>query len=207
MCVCVYAGPFNQWDRAAYYSPLMRYGTWKIYDQIHHNFLLANYAVQDAVDTDDGSSRLNTFKNFLVYGENGLKSDYSSHDNHHFENIYAFARTLYCVTAPNTDPMTQDLFYGNTAVMVEDNGLGCGDHGNSVKCGTVPDQPGAPFFWDNTLYTPSGNASNVTTCGKSLLYWQSRKRNGSAVFNGTKVHPYPTQGRVVVEWARDIFGM
>ena len=200
-------GPFNQWDRAAYYSPLMRYGTWKIYDEIHHNFLLANYAVQDAVDTDDGSSRLNTFQNFLVYGDNGLKSDYGSHDNHHYENIYAFARTLYCVSSPNTDPLTQDLFHHNTAVMVADNGLGCGDHGDSVKCGTVPDQPGAPFLWGNTLYTPSGNASNVSTCGKSLAYWQSRTRNGSRVFNSTTVHPYPTQGDEIVRWARDMFGM
>ena len=101
-------------------------------------------------------------------------------------------------SAPNKDPLTQDLFYNNTALMVDDDGIDCG----TKQCATMPDSPGAPFFWGNTLFTPSGNASNVTTCGKSLAYWQSRVRNGSVVFNTTTVHSYPKLGREVIDWAK-----
>ncbi len=28
--------------------------------------------------------------NFLVYGGNGMKTDFGGHDNHHFNNLYAY---------------------------------------------------------------------------------------------------------------------
>ena len=91
--------------------------------------------------------------------------------------------------------------------MVQDDGVGCGAYGNSTACETVPGTPGAPFFFGNTLYTPSGLASNVSSCGKTLPYWQRQNRNGSQVWNTTTVRKYPPRARVAVDWARDLFGM
>merc|ERR1712107_115592 len=60
--------------------------------EIHHNFLLDNYSPQEGVDNDDGSAYYNTHDNFMVYGGQGLKSDFGGHDNHHTNNIYAYVK-------------------------------------------------------------------------------------------------------------------
>merc|ERR1712190_517932 len=86
-------GPFNSWDRQPYLTSV-RTGepsmimAWR---EIHHNFFIDNYSPQENVDNDDGSAYYKTHHNFLVYGSNGLKSDFGGHDNHHFQNVYAYA--------------------------------------------------------------------------------------------------------------------
>lgn len=57
--------------------------------------MLANYNSQEAIDNDDGSSFYKTHHNFFVYGEAGLKSDFGGHDNHHENNIYAYAGSAF----------------------------------------------------------------------------------------------------------------
>ena len=85
-------GPYNSWDRVPYITNL-RYGRPSIVPadrQIHHNFVIANYNSEGAIDTDDGSAYYRTHHNFFAYGANGLKSDFGGHDNHHVRNIYAY---------------------------------------------------------------------------------------------------------------------
>lgn len=52
--------------------------------------MIANYNAQEAIDNDDGSAYYNTHDNFLVYSGNGMKSDFSGHDNHAHNNIYGY---------------------------------------------------------------------------------------------------------------------
>merc|ERR1712222_135668 len=78
---------------------------------IHHNFLIDNYSPQEGVDNDDGSQYYHTHDNFMVYGRQGLKSDFGGHDNHHFNNIYAGVGRALSVTG--TLPEHQDKFYSN----------------------------------------------------------------------------------------------
>eukprot|EP01047_Picozoa_sp_COSAG01_P044279 COSAG01_NODE_3990_length_5458_cov_2.452323_3_plen_149_part_00 len=55
----------------------------------HHNFILGTYSTQEAFDTDDGSSYYAMSSNFLVYGSNGLKSDFGGHTHSSIGDIYA----------------------------------------------------------------------------------------------------------------------
>ena len=43
-----------------------------------------------AFDTDDGSSYYAMYKNFMVYGSNGLKSDFGGHHHSSINDIYAY---------------------------------------------------------------------------------------------------------------------
>jgi len=65
--------------------------------QIHHNFMLANYNSQEAIDNDDGSSFYHTYSNFFVYGDAGLKSDFGGHDNHHDSNVCVMHNITECI--------------------------------------------------------------------------------------------------------------
>lgn len=71
-------GPFNSWDRQPYLTTV-RTGepsmtmAWR---ELHHNFFIDNYSPQENVDNDDGSEYYHTHDNFLVYGNNGEKTDF-----------------------------------------------------------------------------------------------------------------------------------
>ena len=62
--------------------------------------MIGNYNVIQVVDNDDGIRKLlliiNTCNNFLAYSQNGLKSDLVGHDNHHYNNIYAYLSKSSC---------------------------------------------------------------------------------------------------------------
>merc|ERR1719515_497455 len=85
-------GPFNSWDRQPFLTTV-RIGkpsmimAWR---ELHHNFFIDNYSPQENVDNDDGSCFYKTHDNFMVYGGNGMKSDFGGHDNYHHDNIYAY---------------------------------------------------------------------------------------------------------------------
>ena len=53
-------GPFNSWDRVPYITNIglhaPKASVFPQFRQIHHNFMLANYNSQEAIDNDDGSS-------------------------------------------------------------------------------------------------------------------------------------------------------
>merc|ERR1711904_15047 len=110
-------GPFNSWDRQPYLTTV-RTGEPSMTMQwrdIHHNFFIDNYSPQENVDNDDGSGYYHTRDNFLVYGGNGLKTDFGGHDNQHFRNIYAYAGKGLSVT--NTLEGHEDYFYENKVVL------------------------------------------------------------------------------------------
>merc|ERR1712070_412814 len=122
-------GPFNSWDRQPYLTTV-RTGEPSMFMQwrdIHHNFFIDNYSPQENVDNDDGSGYYHTHDNFLVYGGNGMKTDYGGHDNHHYNNIYAYAGRALGVTG--TLEGHEDYFYGNKVVLTGTNigGAQCND--------------------------------------------------------------------------------
>eukprot|EP00966_Prymnesium_polylepis_P019703 454151-Prymnesium_polylepis.1 len=88
-------GPINLWDRVPYITTL-RSGRPSIIPatrRFHHNFIIANYHAQEAIDTDDGSSYLTVDHNLLAYGANGLKAVFGGHDLVHASNLYLFVGT------------------------------------------------------------------------------------------------------------------
>ena len=67
----------DQWDRAPYITTIGLHApkpsVFPAFRNIHHNFMLANYNSQEAIDNDDGSSFYHTHHNLFVYGDAGLK--------------------------------------------------------------------------------------------------------------------------------------
>jgi hypothetical protein len=78
-------GPVNFWDRVPYLHDLGQagggFGSTRTLDRVvDKNFVLATYASQAPLDTDDGASHIVSRDNVFVYGYLGLKSDFGGHD-------------------------------------------------------------------------------------------------------------------------------
>jgi hypothetical protein len=172
-------GPFNSWDRQPFLTTV-RLGKpdmvmqWR---EIHHNFFVDNYSPQENVDNDDGSCFYHTHDNFLVYGGNGMKNDFGGHDNHHYDNIYAYAGHALGVT--NTLEGHEDYFYNNKAVLT----------GSSV--GGPQCKAPATVMYNNSYFTPTGS---ISECGGPM------KEKDSTVAS------MPADN-TIIGWAKDKLGM
>merc|ERR1712166_856893 len=112
-------GPFNSWDRQPYLTTV-RTGEPSMFMQwrdIHHNFFMDNYSPQENVDNDDGSGYYHTHDNFLVYGGQGMKNDFGGHDNHHYDNVYAYVGGAIALFDAPMLSGHEDLYFGNKVVM------------------------------------------------------------------------------------------
>ena len=101
--------------------------------EIHHNFFIDNYSPQEDVDNDDGSAYFKTHDNFLVYGGNGMKNDFGGHDNHHYNNVYAYVGQGLGVCSQQ--PGHEDYYFNNTAVITGSNVGGFACDGSAKTCG------------------------------------------------------------------------
>eukprot|EP00005_Dracoamoeba_jomungandri_P000463 CAMPEP_0174252392 /NCGR_PEP_ID=MMETSP0439-20130205/1880_1 /TAXON_ID=0 /ORGANISM="Stereomyxa ramosa, Strain Chinc5" /LENGTH=754 /DNA_ID=CAMNT_0015332915 /DNA_START=107 /DNA_END=2368 /DNA_ORIENTATION=+ len=155
-------GPFNSWDRQVYVTKV-RNGTASVvkeWDYISRNFIIANYNGQEAVDNDDGSCYYKTHDNFFAYSGNGMKSDFGGHDNHHFNNFYAFCGRGFGIDSQY--PGHNDYFYNNSVVMTGD-----GNYGDGQTCSG----PSKTIVHDNKIFSPK---AEITECGSSLADWQAK---------------------------------
>ncbi|KAJ1447220.1 pectin lyase fold/virulence factor [Pelagophyceae sp. CCMP2097] len=180
-------GPFNSWDREPYLTS-QRTGKPSMVMQwrkIRQNFFIDNYSPQENVDNDDGSAYYKTFKNFLVYGNNGMKNDYGGHDNEHFENVYAFPQSVIGVS--DTLKGHEDKFFRNKCVLTS-NDVG------KPQCGE-------PFtkMYSNEYFTKDGT---VNECGHSLQDLQKKKPDHEV--NST-VDKFPSD-ETILKWAKDAIG-
>ena len=172
-------GPFNSWDRQVFVTKV-RNGTAqpdKAYDNIYGNFIIANYNSQEAIDNDDGSNYYNTHDNFFAYSGNGMKNDFDGHDNHHYNNIYAYVGNGFGIVGQL--PGHEDMFYNNMVILTRD-----GDYGHGTCSG-----PGMTVVHDNKVYTPTGK---VTECGMSLSDWQAKGND-----HGTTAGVWPSDDMLV----------
>ena len=193
-------GPFNSWDRNMY---LVRQpndsgaaSTTPLFNQMHHNMLVANWQAQEAIDTDDGSAYLNATENFLVYGNYGQKTDFAGHDNYQSRNIYAYISPVCYVDLGGgevSSPAHRNLHSHNVCVqpVPSDATYAAFDCRNaSAGC---PDNECRPVTGNNTVYNPTGNTS---VCGMPLQEWQAL---GHDV--GTKVVQGLPSDEELIGWA------
>jgi hypothetical protein len=176
-------GPFNSWDRQPYLTTV-RTGepsmtmAWR---ELHHNFFIDNYSPQENVDNDDGSEYYHTHENFLVYGNNGEKTDFGGHDNHHFGNIYAYAGKALAVTG--TLEGHESYFYGNKVVLT---GYDIG----SPQCSAPQTQ-----MHDNQYFS---NNQSLTMCKTT---WADAQSEG--MDKGSTVSAIPTD-ETILGWATEL---
>jgi len=179
-------GPFNSWDRQPFLTTV-RDGTpsmFMAWREIHHNFFIDNYSPQEGVDNDDGSAYYHTHDNFLVYGHQGMKNDFGGHDNHHFNNIYAYIGRAMGVTG--TLEGHEDYFYGNKVVLTNN------------QVGGVQCKNAKTVLKDNSYFTPDGT---LTECGGNLSQAQAK---GFDV--GSTVAMTPSDDDIL-GWASDLLGI
>merc|ERR1712070_1067767 len=176
-------GPFNSWDRQPYLTTV-RTGEPSMTMQwrdIHHNFFIDNYSPQENVDNDDGSGYYHTHDNLLVYGGNGMKTDFGGHDNHHYGNIYAYSGKGLSVTG--TLEGHEDYFYENKVVLTS-NTVG------RPQCADPKTQ-----MHDNQYFQSD---KNVTLCGVDLAEAQSQGMD-----KGSTVSAIPSDD-VILGWASEL---
>ena len=140
----------------------------------HHNFILGTYSTQEAFDTDDGSSYYAMYSNFLVYGSNGLKSDFGGHDHSSVGDIYAYIANCF----GNGFKLK---FVNNTCILnYQPDATHVG--GYSSDCGLAPGME----VHGNTVAPPGGS---LLACGTFLNDWVAAGHD-----KGTKS----------VQWPRDV---
>ena len=179
-------GPWNSWSRVPYITDI-RTGKPSIIPEvkkIHHNFILATYFSQQAIDTDDGSAYIEVFDNFFAYGDNGLKSDFGGHDNYWHDNVLAYVGNCYHMWSFKG---FNDRFYGNDCVYRQGYGSDCG-----VAAG-----PGWEVH-DNHVYGQSGS---LDVCGTSLQKWVAAGHD-----KGSSVSKWPTDSALVA-MGKKVLGM
>ena len=186
-------GPFNSWDRQVYVTKVCD-GTpspEKDWDYIISNFMIANYDSVVGVDNDDGSAYYKTHGNFVAYSSThpsfgGMKNDFGGHDNHHYNNIYAYVISGFGINSQLEGH--EDYFYNNTVVMTRD-----GDYGSGTCDGA-----GKTVVHDNRIYSPTGK---ITECKMSLAEWQA-KGNDPGTTAGT--WPDDSDLEAMVRWLLNI---
>ena len=150
--------------------------------EIHHNFFIDNYSPQEDVDNDDGSAYYHTHDNFLVYGGQGMKNDFGGHDNHHYNNIYAYVGRGLGVCSQQAGH--EDYYYGNRAVITG------GEVGAFTCTGT-----GKTVVHDNKYFTSAGT---ISECGMDLPKWQAKGGDSNST-----VAAFPSD-TTIIDWAKEL---
>ena len=129
---------------------------------------------------DDGSAYYHTHDNFLVYGAQGMKNDFGGHDNHHYNNVYAYVGQGLGVCSQQAGH--EDYYYNNTAVITGSNvgGFACSGDAKTV-------------VHDNRYFTPSGS---ITECHVDLKAWQAQGNDA-----GSTVAALPSD-ETIIGWAK-----
>ena len=189
-------GPWNSWDRVPYITNL-RTGKPSIVPadrHIHHNFIIANYNSEGAIDTDDGSAYYQTEDNFFAYGANGLKSDFGGHDNYHRRNIYAYAGACFGAPMPwRYFHGLNDEFTNNTCITLGP-GYGTGPYSSTCNLDRSVNVS------HNAIYTQTGDAK---VCGTDWNTWFGSNYTGEDV--GSTIAKWPTDS-VLVGMAEALLG-
>ena len=187
-------GTYNSWDRQPFLtttltgkpSPFMKYR------ELSLNFLINNYHMEMAIDTDDGTSYMRAHHNFLVGGEWALKSDQGGHSNWQWENLNAYA------TGPAVNlftpqlPGMEDRYFNNTLIQ----------RNNLAKYGVVGSPIAARLpvvcplitVTNTRVFTESGNVSGCLG-GPSITETASNT-----------VQKLPADDDVIT-WAKDLLEM
>ena len=174
-----YRQPFLTTVRDGTPSMLMQ---WR---EIHHNFFIDNYSPQEDVDNDDGSCYYHTHDNFFVYGGQGMKNDFGGHDNHHYNNVYAYVGRGLGVCSQLDGH--EDYYYNNKLVTT-------GTDVGSFTCSGA----GKTVVYGNEYFTSTGD---ITECKMTLEKWQSQGQDKNST-----VSKIPSD-ETVIGFGRDVLGM
>ena len=189
-------GVINVWDRQPYLTDVRgELSTNPASTDVHHNFLVANYLADMAIDTDDGASYYRLHDNVHLFG--GHKSDFAGHDKRSYNSLYAFAKVYYpvCLALYSTPlPGHSEAYYNNTCILPRSLPLVYG-----FANGCVPGDPSLLHveMHGNTIYAYNTSAV-FFSCGSvhyGLQEWQALGYD-----SGTEVREGPPSTGQIVDW-------
>jgi len=164
-------GAFNSWDRLPYITTV-RNGTPSTIpavNNVHHNFIVANYAADGGcLDNDDGSSYYHIHHNFCLYG--GHKSDFDGHSkiSSHNLHIYPSVYSSTCVgeLQASVPAGYAEGYQNNICVLPAASSMYMGVNINGVSCdgsnASIAAFQAGFRAANNTVYVPGGVAT--VTC-------------------------------------------
>ena len=211
-------GPFNSWDRQPFVTKVRDGETASLvpaYNEISHNFIIANYYCSAPLDHDDGSSYYYDHHNVLVYG--GYKNNIG-HSKRAENNLFiypgdafpkppqqtlfgGFVKRPYCLFSNGNSlgalPSGWDEYYTNNTCVFD---------GNSIydlgSCKYTQLSLSSPFTANNSFY--SSSADITINCGDNNLTfseWQKAGKDKGSTIND--IPPIST----IISWAKDLLGM
>jgi len=186
-------GPFNSWDRIPYLTKVNNDtpSLVPLYNEIHHNFFIANYQSTWNIDNDDGSSWYLNHDNVEMYSK-GSKSYAQGHNKYDYNNIYWCTSTCFYFFDVYTYP-SNDRFYNNRVIQNY-----TGSYGN-VGSGPLRTMVQA---WNNSIYTIDGKVPTIEYWPNNTVvswsYWQALGED-----TGSKVYGYPSYLQVY-GWIREL---
>lgn len=163
-------GAFNSWDRLPYITTVRtgKPSTIPAFNNVHHNFIVANYAADGGcLDNDDGSSYYQIHHNFCVFG--GHKSDFDGNSKISSNNIHVYP-SVYSSTCVgelqgSVPKGYAEGYTNNICILPSNKSTYMGVNVNGVHCDGSDHS--LQVFSDgfitsnNTVYVPGGTASTV----------------------------------------------
>jgi hypothetical protein len=199
-----------------------------LYNEMHHNFLVANYGADGGCfDNDDGSAWYKMYYNFCPFG--GHKTDFDGHSKWSYGNLHVFPAVYgaKCVGILQELPTKgfAEHYTGNTCILGSNQqvlsvpnlrGMPPAQFslsvlmGNNVSCPSppppLPPMPplafthaqNAPLPLFQTIYTPDGTAPGPTGFANYSDFIKAGYDMGSVLVAG--IPPVPT----IIQWAKDL---
>merc|ERR1711998_79897 len=183
-------------------------------NNVHNNFIVANYAADGGcLDNDDGSAYYDIHHNFCMYG--GHKQNFDGHSKHSFNNIHVFPQVYgtKCIDeeAEGWTEEYQGLPPPGYAEEYTDNICILPNRGDPYmvsQAGSIDDPEGyakGMVLRNNTIYIPGGDAHSVVTVGDTKVSFKEFQKRGfdptSRVIAGT-----PSVAQIVA-WAEPLLDL
>lgn len=206
-------GPFNSWDRVPFLTDVADPTTPSLiplYNEIHHNFLIANYESSMCVDNDDGSAYYKIHDNVCHGG--GKKSDFAGHSKATYNSLEIAPKQDACVKVQPSMDAVPEHYYNNTCIQIGVTGnssvppIFATFNGCNGTTGQVVDPGALPVMHSNSIYNPFG-AARVSCAdlsppwGKAVMSFADYQAQGHD--EGTTVGVTPPVAKIV-EMARRI---
>jgi len=128
---------------------------------VERNVILATYASQAALDTDDGASYLTSRRNVLAYGFVGLKSDFGGHDLTATDDVRVMLGGIAFVPTPGLVATRLALTLCNSTIILR----GAGEHGYPSACAKEPGALRPVNVFGNKIYSEA----RLRACGGRYL--------------------------------------
>eukprot|EP00041_Stephanoeca_diplocostata_P024838 m.639093 g.639093 ORF g.639093 m.639093 type:complete len:968 (-) comp22611_c1_seq2:259-3162(-) len=181
-------GAFNSWDRLPYITTVrdgITPSTIPAVNDVHHNFIVANYAADGGcLDNDDGSSYYDIHHNFCVFG--GHKSDFDGNSKVSRFNIHAYPNVygIRCldIGAQVLPPKGYAESYHDNTCILPDSGdtylfiQGLPGYQSCLTPDSKATFEDGMILGNNTIYVPDANPKII--CANNALNFSAFQQQG-----------------------------